>query len=138
MSRTLKDRPVWVALNDPRMPTLPEHGHTLLGKEIVHFVGGMPTVGSYPDDCTIDAPVTYRTDRLGELRPCQPQNGWTTRKGPAPSARKRREKYWAPERAAKRSAIRRMAGEYNTTGDVDEDLPLTNQHRHGRFGGKRW
>lgn len=138
MSRTLKDRPGWVKVNDPRMPTLTDHRHTLLGKEILHYVGGMPTVGRYPDTCTIDEPVVYRTDRPGELLPCRRQNGWTTRKGPAPSPRKRREKYWAPERAAGRSAMRRLAEEYNATGDVDEDLPLTNQHRHARFGGKHW
>lgn len=50
----------------------------------------------------------------------------------------RHETYWNPERAYVRDALTEQTKLVRADEAVDEDLPLTEQHRHAVFGGGRW
>lgn len=137
MSRTLKERPGWVKVNDPRMPTIVDHCHTILGKEFVSAFTGEHF--AYADTCTEDEPAKSRAGRRpGELRmPCTKDLAVLHRTR-TPPGQDVRDQFWAPDRASERSILRRLADEYNTTGDLDEGYVLPGQHRHARFGRGYW
>lgn len=134
MSRTRKDRPDRVKLNDPSEPKRVSHRHAALGRSGTNFLG---LDFAYKDHCTADEPAVHRSNRdITALRPCEPQ---VARKS---SGRVPRdvitEFYWAPARQAERITLHKLAGEYNAFGELEAEPVLHEQHRHAGFGGGWW
>lgn len=125
MSRTKKDRPYWVQVNDKSTKyRVAYHDHT----------------GRWGDTCTIDdpeeGPSTWRgsTGRftscghyLRTPHVCDPH-----------SVGNRSDRYWAPARQDERTYLKNAAKDYNTFGEVDEDYFLQEKTLHGPYGGGWW
>lgn len=136
MSRTRKDRPDRVKLNDPREPKETRHRHSALGRSGKNFLG---LDFAYQDHCTAEEPAVHGSNRdTMALRPCEPQLTWK----PSSTNRVPREViaefYWAPARQEERIALHKLAGEYNTLGELETEPVLHEQHRHAGFGGGWW
>jgi hypothetical protein len=136
MSRTRKDRPERVKLNDPREPRQVDHNHAILGRSGRNFLG---KDFAFQDRCTGDDPATHRsnTDPLAK-RPCEPGLTWkhsATGRVPRDSIT---QMYWAPARQAERITLHKLAGEYNTLGELETEPVLHERHGHATFGGGYW
>lgn len=136
MSRTRKDRPYRVKVNDPREPSRVVHRHGVLGLAGTNFLG---RDFAYEDHCTADEPAIHRSNRdVLALRPCEPHLDWKfSRSGRVPRE-VITEFYWVPARQEERITLHKLAGEYNTFGALDTEPVLHEQHRHAGFGGGWW
>lgn len=132
MSRTDKDRPYWVRVNDETEARTPYHYH-----HGSRFYNGGYKVNAEDEDgyCTID---DKRTGQPGEWRlPCGYYLGYRRHVCEIPPGAER-EGYYAPLRNDERMALRNAVKDYNTFGEVDEDMYLQEQHRHATYGGGYW
>lgn len=136
MSRTRKDRPYRVKVNDPREAKHVSHRHEAFGAAGTTFLG---RAFAYQDRCTADDPAVHPSslDPLAK-RPCETDLDWQAANTRRPSRDTVTQLYWAKARHAERSALRTMVGEYNTTGALDADPVLPERHGHATFGGGYW
>ena len=114
MSRTDKDRPLWVLSNDPTVRRRQCHNH--VGAD-----------GDPIDVCTLDDGAVPYWDET--RRPCT----WRFdlyRIVKFPSADYEAMIWWRPQRAATRDRLRLLAKQYRADGEIDDDLePPPDQHR---------
>lgn len=136
MSRTRKDRPDRVKLNDPSEPRKVTHRHAALGRSGTNFLG---QDFAYQGHCTADEPAIHRSnrDRMA-LRPCEQYLTWKSSFTGRVPRDVITELYWAPARQEERIALHKLAGEYNTFGDLETEPVLHEQHRRAGFGGGWW
>lgn len=136
MSRTRKDRPYRVKVNDPREPTYASHRHSAFGITGTNFLG---QDFGFQDHCTADEPAIHRSNRdVMALRPCERHLGWKfSGTGRVPRG-VITEAYWNPARQEERITLHKLAGEYNTFGDLESEPVLHEQHHHAGFGGGWW
>jgi len=126
MSRTDKDRPYWVRVNDETEARTEFHYHHRRYR-------GDPYEGEY--ECEIDNPVDDST--VMWKRRCGYYLGYRHHICEIPPGAVR-EGYNAPLRNDERMALRNAVKDYNTFGEVDEDMYLQEQHRHACYGGGYW
>jgi hypothetical protein len=129
MSRTYKDRPHWVKVRDPAMPTVESHHHhgthwrTARRRE-------EPVVCDLADfDAARDRTASWRL-----LTYCIRKFPWNKRcyyHSPVPDMRGWVHAVWSgPERSRERVGLRGAAREYNSHGEAEDfDFP-NHQHRH--------
>lgn len=125
MSRTDKDRPFWVKLNDPSENRTDDHMHHTRGLWSKDWDGV----------CDIDKPYGPTLKRWAGRnchRMIHNYNPWDD-----PTKEDRDLLYYGPLRASERDTLKKAAKEYNTTGDT-EDVFLQEKHRHSMFGGGYW
>lgn len=114
MSRTYKTRPTWVRENDPTEHRYAHHDHR----------NGI---------CDLDVPASRHVPGLSTAGRCRwdlehPGDPWHD--GPTPE--EVHAAWWGPLRAKERTACRTLAAQYNTVGEIDDDLePAPEHHRHG-------
>lgn len=131
MSRTDKDRPYWVRLNDSSENRVADHTH--------HPYGGWWNPGGrwFAEEyvCDIDKPMTghYEIDRKRNCDYRLANYRWYDE----PTKRDRREEYYAPLRHEERDTLDKAVKQYNATGEVD-DIYLPESHRHAPFRGGYW
>lgn len=140
MSRTRKDRPVWVRTNDKSEPVTVQHNHLAAGTTRGGYKGSADSMLSFVDECTEGAPTKYRTSfDQHEVHPCGRSLSWQVKRAQWPERNNLRANYWKPERAEERAVLRRMEGEFNLNGEVDDDYLLPMWHRRSglahRWGG---
>lgn len=136
MSRTRKDRPYRVKVNDPREPKYISHRHSALGLTGSNFLGNE---FGFKDRCTADDPAIHRSNRdIMALPPCEPHLDWQSRFSRRPSRDTVTQLYWAPARQAERIVLHELSGEYNTYGELVTEPVLHERHGHATFGGGYW
>ena len=126
MSRTYKDRPYWVRLNDKREARTPFHRHHANGWWLKDVF----------DECLIDTPYTGATDEW-RRRYCGYYLGYRRHVCQIPKNAVR-EMYYSPMRNDERMVLRNAAKDYNSFGEIDEDLFLNEKSRHATYGGGYW
>jgi hypothetical protein len=136
MSRTRKDRPYRVKVNDPREPKYISHRHGAFGVSGTNFLG---QDFAYQDHCTADEPAIHPSnrDRMA-MRPCEMHLDWQYKFSRRASRDTVTQLYWVPARQAERGALLALVGEYNTTGDLTTEPVLPERHGHATFGGGYW
>lgn len=136
MSRTRKDRPYRVKVNDPREPKYVSHRHAALGLTGTNFLG---QEFGYQDRCTAADPAVHPSsiDPMAK-RPCETDLSWQAPNTGRPSRDTVTQLYWAKARHAERGTLRALAGEYNANGDLDTEPVLPERHGHAMFGGGYW
>lgn len=136
MSRTRKDRPYRVRVNDKSEPKQLRHSHASFAVTGINFLG---EEFGYADHCTIEEPVVHRSNRDPMNRPpCEADLAFQHRTGSRPSRKDVRDAYWSPARQAERYALQSMAAEFNTTGDIETEPVMPDQHRGSMYGGGWW
>lgn len=136
MSRTDKDRPYRVRVNDPSEAKDRSHRHTSFGARGTNFLG---EEYGYADHCTIDEPTLHRSNRDPLNRPpCEAHLAFQYRPGSRPKPKDVRDAYWSPARQAERSALQSMAAEFNATGTIENEPTMPEQHRGSMYGGGWW
>lgn len=131
MSRTFKDRPYWIRVNDPKTLRYAVHHHASFGHVYTPFNGKPVHILDY---CTIDEPYSAGDNYP---KPCyyrliSPHRYDETTK------EMRHNAYWEPMRTDERIVLRNAVKDYNTYGEIDEDFFLQENHRHARYGGVYW
>lgn len=122
MSRTRKDRPYRVRLNDKSEPKMRLHSHGSVGSVGTDFRG---RDYRYADYCTIEERSLHSSNRDPmNRRPCETHLGWQYRPGRRPKREDALLAYWAPARQAERSALHSATAEYNATGGIEDDPRL--------------
>lgn len=125
MSRTDKDRPDWVRVNDKTEDRTEFHYHH-------RRYWGEPYEGMY--DCEIDEPLDgskgMRKRRCGYY--LRTNRYWN------PKREDRRLYYYKPLRSRERDTLGKAAKQYNAGNEVDEDIVLPESHRHAMFPGGYW
>jgi hypothetical protein len=136
MSRTRKDRPYRVKVNDPREPKRVSHRHSAFGISGTNFLGQDFAVQGH---CTADQPAVHRSnrDRLA-VRPCETDLDWRLSHSRRVPRGVITEAYWNPFRQEERITLQKLAAEYNAQGDLETEAILSEQHRHAGFGGGWW
>lgn len=137
MSRTRKDRPYWVRLNDKKETIAKNeyHNHNIFGKTITLWTGEERT---YADYCTIDEPAMNRSNREIRQRPCRISPGWNYYYG-TPTSERVNLGYWSPLRRDETDKLRKLTKFYNAGEDLDEvDFFLNEKTRHATYGGGDW
>lgn len=119
MSRTYKDRPDWVQLNEPS-PLL---------KAIRRPLHVQPCDGI----CELDEPMTEEDLETRRCRYYLPFRLYLRKATP----QLRRDFFWGPVRSEERESLRNMKNQYNAGLDVD-DAVLTERHGHAMYGGGYW
>lgn len=136
MSRTRKDRPYRVRVNDRTEARKRSHRHTSFGVTGTNFLGERY---GYADHCTIDKPVVHRSSRDPMNRPpCEAHLAFQHRPGSRPTSTDVRDAYWAPARQAERTALQTMAAEYKAAGDIESEPVMPASPRHALYGGGWW
>ena len=120
MSRTLKDRPTWVLLNDPNAPHVDAHWYACNGECCTINQPLRPGgAGANPQPCRRIAPESFeRTDKAAV------HAGW-----------------YGPERATVRGVLGRLRQEHRGGVDVDElddSLVPVAHPRNSPWGGGYW
>ncbi|MBC9706661.1 MAG: hypothetical protein H9W81_17245 [Enterococcus sp.] len=144
MSRTYKDRPYWVLEQDKRARE-EHHDHTKLGTGTKTYRNVRGGVSNYyhPDECSIemDRQVHPSTDRW-EYYPCYyyVSSGTVKRyyRDYSPPRDTLHDLYWGPMRADVRDGLNDAIKEYNTHGDIEEDIFFREKNRHSTYGGGYW
>lgn len=134
MSRTYKDRPYWVRANDKKEVREAHHDHLRLGKVRQSMKYGEFKVADY---CTIDEPLKTGTFLENLERPCYYELSWEYSYFKV-EKRRRNMLYWSPMRADENKVMRNAVKDYNTFGEVDEDLYLREKTRHAIYRGGYW
>lgn len=124
MSRTYKDRPYWVRLNDKREARTPFHRHH-----------NWYTRNNGWEVCTFGEPYTGGTDEW--RRNCGYYLGYRRHTCYAPKDYIR-DMYYSPMRNDERMVLRNAAKDYNSFGEIDEDFFLNERSRHATYGGGYW
>lgn len=138
MSRTRKDRPHWVRLNDKKdkVVRVPYHRHHLFGETITLWTGDEFT---YENHCTIDEPERGRSHRSETLRrPCFISAGWAYY---AYDGNKETVNlgFWSPLRRDEKDELTKLVKVYNGGEDLEDyDFFLTEKTCHGVYGGGYW
>lgn len=137
MSRTRKDRPDWVKLNDRKTPRIANHNHKQFGAEGMMFQGKKY---SYLDYCTIDKPQEAVEHKIGQS-PCYYYAAiskiFYAKYGGAHKEALRME-YWSPLRAEERTTMQNLKKQYYATGEVDEDVFIKEKHHNAPYKGGYW
>jgi hypothetical protein len=128
MSRTKKDRPYWVRLNDPTEARTPYHYHH--GSR--WFNNGYKG-NAESDYCCIDEEYTGTDWR----RSCGYYLGYRRHVCVIPKNAVR-DMYYSPMRNDERMVLRNALKDYNTFAEVDEDMYLNEKSRHATYGGGYW
>lgn len=118
MSKTDKDRPLWVRANDTSLKRVPYHDHLDRWGNVV--------------DCDIEMPTVYN-DAYRGLRQCGYdiyQDSWLD----TPSRKVRHYEWFGPVRAKMRDSLRAQVREYNTYGEVDDAI-FIGDHRNTPLNG---
>lgn len=138
MSRTDKDRPYWVRVNDPSEPTISYHDHLSFGKiSTWRWGGGCPL--EYADYCTIDEPkADYRRSKEEMRKPCSKELGYQYKYWDNPRKAERRNEYWKPLRATERKVLWEAVKDYNSFGEVDDELYVRENTRNAPFNRGWW
>jgi hypothetical protein len=134
MSRTYKDRPYWVRANDKKEVREATHDHLRFGKTTKSIKYGEYTVADY---CTIDEPLKTGTFQESLERPCYYDLSWSYSYFSVEKLR-RNMLYWSPMRAEEKKVTCNAVKDYNTFGEVDEDLYLRENTRHSIYRGGYW
>lgn len=134
MSRTYKDRPYWVRANDKKEVREAHHDHLRLGQVRQSMKYGEFKVADY---CTIDEPLKTGTFLENLERPCYYELSWEYSYFKV-EKRRRNMLYWSPMRADENKVMRNAVKDYNTFGEVDEDLYLREGTRHSIYRGGYW
>lgn len=144
MSRTYKDRPYWVKEHDKNARE-EHHNHTQMGMETKSYNNGRGSINNYyyPDECSIGMeqqvhPSTTRWDNY----PCYYylSNGTIKRyyRDYSPPRDTLHDLYWGPMRADVRDGLNDAVKEYNTHGDIEEDIFFREKSRHSIYKGGYW
>ncbi len=136
MSRTRKDRPYRVRVNDPREAKTVFHNHEAFGRSGIDYRGNEY---GYADHCTADERTTHLSNRDStNRRPCERHLAWQY--GPCNHVSRQElvGGYWAPARQVERVTLHQLTAEFNALGEVDTEPVLPEQHRHAMFGGGWW
>lgn len=124
MSRTYKDRPYWVRLNDPSEVRRPFHYHEGRGRFFEEF-----------EACQIDVP--YEGKKGEWRRNCGYYLGYHFHRCRV-TREFRRLGFYGPLRSDQRMKLRNAVKDYNTFEEVDEDMYLREQNRRSTFYGGYW
>lgn len=117
MSRTYKDRPKWVQLNDPKSHRVAEHWHVSGHK------------------CDLDIPATSNNKGFaGACHYSLPYHVCYQN----PTKEQRRIMFWQKLRQEERSTLYQAKQQYNTSSETDEDIIITNRHNHDIYGEGYW
>lgn len=120
MSRTDKDRPHWVRLNDPKDDRVAYHDHVdMWGNDV---------------ECDIHLP-TVREDKYRSERNCGYDLAGVYLWSETPPKKMRHYEWFGPVRAKTRDAMLAQVKEYNTYGDVVNDSGEPEDHRHAPVKG---
>lgn len=135
MSRTDKDRPYWVRVQDESEPRQAHHEHQRFGR-VSHTLSGK--IIEVADHCTIDEP-TRGNGPYGYNweKPCTYHLSWAYSYYNVDRYR-RRAMYWGPLRMDESMTLRKAVKQYNSTGEVDDDFFLQENHHHSCYGGGYW
>jgi hypothetical protein len=134
MSRTYKDRPYWVRANDKREVREAYHNHCNLGKTRKSGKFGDYTIS---DHCTIDEPLRTGSFMESWGKPCNYELSWAYSYFSVEKSR-RNMLYWSPMRADENKVTRNAVKDYNTFGEVDENLYLRENTRNSIYRGGYW
>lgn len=139
MSRTRKDRPVWVKLNDRKTPRIAEHNHNLFGKKGLYGFGE-PKEYAYLDYCTIDKPQEAVV-HIKEQSPCYyyaaiPKIFYAKYGGAHKEAL--HLYYWKPVRGEERRKLHNLKKEYRAAGEIGDDTFITDKTRRSPYKGGYW
>lgn len=134
MSRTYKDRPYWVRTNDKKEVREASHDHLHLGETRKSIKFGEYTIADY---CTIDEPLETDSFEESWKKPCGYDLSWSYSYFSVEKNR-RNLLYWSPMRADEHKVTRNAVKDYNTFGEVDEDLYLREKTRHALYRGGYW
>lgn len=142
MSRTYKDRPYWVLENKVGEEI---HDHTRMGEGTTKYktIRGKDLTYHRPDECTIgedklEHPSTSKNERYDCFYSL---SGVVFKKyygRYSPPNDILHHDYWHPLRAAERVTLTAAAKEYNTYGDIEDDIYLAERHRHSTYKGGYW
>lgn len=134
MSRTKKDLPIWVQLNDRTQKFRETHDHHLFGAPHYYWEDGERKVNYVVDYCTIDQPQQHHSHDWGAGKePPEPCTRWFykhNKKGwYKTQAGKTDIHNWStiPVRRNMRKVLNRAIRDYNTDGVVDDELYITIQ-----------
>lgn len=120
MSRTHKDRPHWVRLNDRNEKRVAHHDHIdYWGNDV---------------DCDIDSPIV-REDKYCVDRNCSYEIEGVYLWEETPSRRMRHYEWFGPVRAKTRDAMVSQVKEYNTYGIIETDSKEPDDHRNAPIKG---
>lgn len=120
MSRTDKDRPHWVRLNDPDDNRVAHHDHVdYWGNDV---------------KCDIDVP-TVREDKYRIERNCSYEIAGVYLWNETPPRKMRHYEWFGPARARTRDAMISQAKEYNTYGSIESDSQEPSDHRNAPIKG---
>jgi hypothetical protein len=133
MSRTYKDRPYWVRSNDKKEVREEYHDHLRLGETRKGKHGDFMVA----DYCTIDEPLKTGTFQESRERPCYYELSWKYSYFKV-EKRRRNMLYWSPMRSDENEVTRNAVKDYNTFGEVDENLYLRETTRHAIYRGGYW
>lgn len=136
MSRTKKDRPYWVKVNDKKEAKRAHHDHESLGKIVRNFRG---KIVKYADECTLEVPQTHSSSD-DHRSTCHYSLGYGYRYwGDRGQDRADRlNTYYNPLRTMERDALNKAAKEYNANGDIEKDIFFPDSHQHCMLGGGYW
>lgn len=132
MSRTYKDRPYWIRVDDTKNLRYAMHHHSVFGLTYTPYNSSTPI--HFADYCTIDEPHSKDTERR---KPCYYRLRENNRYDRT-TKEMRHNGYWEPLRTDERIVLRNAVKDYNTFGETDEDFFLQENHRHASYGGEYW
>ena len=139
MSRTKKDRPYWVRVNDPREARRETHRHHKCGVKVDFIsISGKKIDTNIPDYCTIGEKEKGLSSNENDLNPCYFQLTWQYPASRHSPKKLRRDEYWKPMRGAERKYLKNAVVDYNTFGEVDEDAFLREKTLNSAFSGGYW
>lgn len=125
-------------VNDPSLPRVEEHDHERIGRVTRLF---SKKIIRYSTECTIDKKRQHpTTDNVRDT--CSYELAGDGKWGNVYSKRMKRvdrlNTYYIPLRNAERKALHNALIEYNTNGDIEEDIIFNDGSRNGMYGGGYW
>lgn len=119
MSRTDKDRPYWVVLNDKTIPKTYEHNHTKFGHYGINYWGKRKYT---PDYCTAFEDLTWHTYDDIYYLPCRPREIVSTGGGKWPldfrlKLYRRRRRDFLKEQVKRFNSNWQLHGDYDFMND---------------------
>lgn len=135
MSRTKKDRPYWVRVNDKTENRIEHHDHERLGKYYSRYKENKTR--RYSEECTIDVPRQANGDLTAYTCTWELNYGYSYLYG-GMSVKDRHITYYNPLRTLERDTLRVAVKEYNATGDLEDGVFFQDRWQHGMLGGGHW
>jgi hypothetical protein len=120
MSRTDKDRPYWVVLNDETIGMTYKHDHTRFGFIGVNYWGKLKIVA---DHCTAFENLTWHSWDDRHYLPCRRYEDFYTGGGGKRPLNCRLRKY----RRRRRDFLKVQIKRYNSNPDLHDDLEFMNE-----------